>query len=216
MVVIEELKQRLQAKSAKLKRYEQRIHRYQVNRLFQRDQKRVNQQMNGTSGSFSEVRPDAEESQQFWRDIWGKDVLHNENAEWLKELKKERVEARQEDIVITAEMVTARSKKIPNWKAPGPDGVKKLTALHKRMAGHMNDLINNRVTIPVWMTTGRTVLCQKDQERCSYVDNYRPISCLSLAWKLMTGIIADSMYEFFVENDALPVEQKKCRRIQRE
>ena len=58
--------------------------------------------MNGTSSSFSEVRPDAEETQQFWRDIWGKEVLHNENSEWLKELKKERVEARQEDIVITA------------------------------------------------------------------------------------------------------------------
>ena len=216
-VVIEELKQKLQAKSAKLKRYEQRIHRYQVNRLFQQDQKKVYQQMNGTSSNFSEVRPDAEESQQFWRDIWGKDVVHNENAEWLKELRKERVEARQEDIVITAEMVTARSKRIPNWKAPGPDGVqgywiKKLTALHERMADHMNDLINNRVAIPVWLTTGRTVLCQKDQERGNAVDNYRPISCLPLAWKLMTGIIANSMYEFFVENDSLPVEQKGCRR----
>ena len=79
----------------------------------------------------------------------------------------------------------------------------------------MNDLINNRVTIPVWMTTGRTVLCQKDQERRSAVDNYRPISCLPLAWKLMTGIIADSMYEFFVGNDALPVDQKGCRRKSR-
>ena len=27
----------------------------------------------------------------------------------------------------------------------------------------------------------------------------------------MTGIIADSMYEFFVENDALAVEPKVCR-----
>ena len=63
------------AKSAKLKRYEQRIHRYKVNRLFHQDQKRVYQEMNGTSGGFSEVRPDAGESQQFWRDIWGKDVL---------------------------------------------------------------------------------------------------------------------------------------------
>ena len=79
--------------------------------------------MNGTSSSFNEARPDAEESQQFWRHIWGKEVLDNENAEWLKELKKDTVEARQEDIVITAEMVTARSKKIPNWKVPGPDGV---------------------------------------------------------------------------------------------
>ena len=79
----------------------------------------------------------------------------------------------------------------------------------------MNDLINNRVTIPVWMTTGTTELCQKDKERGSTVDNYRPISCLPLAWKLMTGIIADSMYEFFVENDSLPVEQKGCRRKSR-
>ena len=131
--------------------------------------------MNGTSSSSSAVRPDAEESQQFWRDIWGKEVLHNENSEWLKELKRERAEARQEGIVITAEIVTARSKKISNWKAPGPDSVqgywiKKLTALHERMADHMNDL------------------------------------------KLMTGIIADSMYEFFVENDALPVEQTGCKR----
>ena len=81
---------------------------------------------------------DAGESQQFWSDIWGKDVLYNGNAVWLKELKKERVEVRQEDIVITAGMVTARSEKIPNWKAPGPDGVqgyciKKLTALHERI-----------------------------------------------------------------------------------
>ena len=114
-------------------------------------------------------------------------------------------------------MVTARSKKIPNWKTPGPDGfqgywIKKLTALDERMADQMNDSINNRVTIPVWMTTGRTVLCQKDQGIGSAVDNYRPISCLSLAWKLMTGIITDSKYEFFVENDVLPVEQKRCRR----
>ena len=37
----------------------------------------------------------------------------------------------------------------------------------------MNDLINNRVNINVWMTTERTMLCQKDQERGSAVDNYR-------------------------------------------
>ena len=31
----------------------------------------------------------------------------------------------------------------------------------------------------------------------------------------MTGIIADSMYAFFVESDALPIEQKRCRRKSR-
>ena len=76
MVVIEELKQRLQATAAKLKRYEQRIYRYQVNRLFQQDQKRLYQPMNGISSSCSEVRPEAGESQQFWRDIWGKKIFY--------------------------------------------------------------------------------------------------------------------------------------------
>ena len=69
------------------------------------------------------------------------------------------------------------------------------------MADHMNDLINNRVTTPIWITTDRTVLRKKDQERGSAVDNYRPISYLPLAWKLMTGIIGDSMYEFYLYNN---------------
>lgn len=55
-------------------------------------------------------------------------------------------------------------------------------------------------------------MCQKDQESDSAIDNCRLISCLPLAWTLMTEIIADSMYEFFVENDAFPVEQNGCRR----
>ena len=87
-VVIEELKQRRLAKSAKLKSYEQRIHRYKVNRLFQQDQKRVYQEMNGTYSSFSEVRPDAGESQQFWRDIWGKDVLDKWKCRMVKRVEK--------------------------------------------------------------------------------------------------------------------------------
>ena len=40
-VVIEELKQRLQAKAAKLERFEQRVNQFRINRLFQQDQKKV-------------------------------------------------------------------------------------------------------------------------------------------------------------------------------
>ena len=65
------------------------------------------------------------------------------------------------------------------------------------------------------MTTGKTVLCQKDPQKGNAVDNYRPISCLPLMWKLMTGIISESMYVFLEENDVLPVEQKGCRRKSR-
>ena len=89
-------------------------------------------------------------------------------------------------------MVLLQSKKIPNWKAPGPDGVqgywiKKLILLHERIAEQTNDMINNGVQTPEWMTSGRTVLCQKDPKEGNAVDNHRPISCLPLMWKLMVG-----------------------------
>ena len=50
------------------------------------------------------------------------------------------------------------------------------------------------------MTFGKTVLCQKDLIKGSADDNYRPISCLPMMWKLMTGMLAEEMY--------IPSEQK--------
>ena len=39
------------------------------------------------------------------------------------------------------------------------------------MADQLNDMINNGVEIPKWMTTGKTVLCQKDPGKGNAVDN---------------------------------------------
>ena len=121
---------------------------------------------------------------------------------------------------ITTSMVKQQIKKIPNWRAPGPDGVqgfwlKKLTSLDERIASQLNDLLHNQTEIPAWMTTGKTVLCQKDPRKGNAVDNYRPISCLPMMWKLMTGIISDSIYKFLDENEVLPEEQKGCKRNSR-
>ena len=62
-VVLEELKERMQPKDTKIKRYDQRIEQYRINRLFQQDQKRVYQQLNGKIESSE--NPDAEESRRF-------------------------------------------------------------------------------------------------------------------------------------------------------
>ena len=52
----------------------------------------------------------------------------------------------------------------------------------------------------------------KDKDQGSLVTNFRPITCLSLMWKLLTGILADEMYNYLEEKDLLPDEQKGCRR----
>ena len=59
----------------------------------------------------------------------------------------------------------------------------------------MGDMINNRMDIPKRMTTGNTILCQKDPGKGNAVDNYWPILCLPLMWKLVTILIC-SVYEY--------------------
>ena len=55
--------------------------------------------------------------------MWGKEVKHNANAELLNELKHEEAcHEKQTDLMITTEMVSKQTKKIPNWKWWGPMG----------------------------------------------------------------------------------------------
>ena len=69
--------------------------------------------------------------------------------------------------------------------------------------------------VPAWMVKGRTVMIQKDPAKGKAVSNYRPIACLPLLWKLLTGIFADKIYDHLQVNDLLPDEQKGCRRNSR-
>ena len=42
----------------------------------------------------------------------------------------------------------------------------------------------------------RAVPCQKDQRKGNTADNYRSITCLTLIWKLLTGVIAEEMQNY--------------------
>ena len=74
------------AKSAKVRRFEQRIEQFRQNRLFSVDQKRIYSEFNGGRGRSSDD-PNAEESKRFWGNIWSIEKEHNQEAEWLKDLK---------------------------------------------------------------------------------------------------------------------------------
>ena len=134
---MEELKQRLQVKASKLKRYEQRIEQYRVNRMYQQDQKGVYHEMSGKTGG-DKIIPDAETGVRCWSEIWDNEIHHNSKAEWLDDVRKEVKNMSQENIVVTVEMMKNKVSKLPNWKAPGPDGVqdywlKNLLSLHDRI-----------------------------------------------------------------------------------
>ena len=61
------------------------------------------------------------------------------------------------------------------------------------------------------MTKGRTFLIKKDVTIGSIASNYRPITCLPLMWKILTGVIAEEIYKSLEEREMLPEEQKGCR-----
>ena len=112
-------------------------------------------------------------------------------------------------MVITKDMVSKQSRKIPNWIATGRDGVqvfwiKKLTNLRERTAFLLNKILNVNQQLADWLTHGRTALCQKDRTKGNTIDNYWPISCLPLLWKLLTGIISKHLYRFLEEEKILP------------
>ncbi|XP_063586870.1 uncharacterized protein LOC134764222 [Penaeus indicus] len=204
-VVMEELKQRITAKAAKIGRYEKRINQFRINRMFSSNQKRVFMELNGEVIKENIV-PKAGESRKFWREIWDNPVEHNDNAEWLRGIENELSRFnKQDNVKITVQDVKKQTGKIPNWKAAGPDGVqgywlKNLSSLHDRIACQLNAVVESG-DVPAWMTYGRTVLCVKDRSKGNAASNFRPISCLSLMWKLLTGMLSEQLYEHVDTND---------------
>ena len=49
---------------------------------------------------------------------------------------------------------------------------------------------------PDWLTKGRTALIQNYKAKGNIASNYRPITCLQLVWKLLTGILANEIYDY--------------------
>ena len=162
------------------------------------------------------IIPNSEDSIKFWSDIWSIRKEHNQHAEWLKSYRKkfENVNS-MEKIKISQEMLKMQCRKMPNCKAPWKDGVqrywlKNLTSLHPRIAVQLNHILEGERPLPDWMTFGKTVLCQRDLAKGSAVDNYRPISCLPLMWKLTTGMLPEKMYSHLEKENVLPSQQKGC------
>ena len=52
----------------------------------------------------------------------------------------------------------------------------------------------------------------KDSRKGTEVENYRPIACLNLIWKLLTAIISDKTFDHLNENKLLPDKQKGSKR----
>ena len=67
-----------------------------------------------------------------------------------------------------------------------------------------------RAHVPEWMTKGRTTLIQKDPKKGTVPNNYRPITCLPMMWKILTAQIREEIYYSLTSLGLFPDEQKGC------
>ena len=222
--IIEEVKQRLLAKSAKIKRYNKKSQTYRQNHLFETHQRNFYRSLGNPpdpAATQLAAEADPEEYTGFWGGIWGNEMGYNTDAEWLPAVQTEmNTVVPQPDFTIAVETVAARVKGMSNWTAPGIDGLhgfwlKHVCCLHTRLSTLISESILTG-NIPTWLTEGRTFLIMKDPGKGFHdPSNFRPITCLPNIWKLTTGILADQIYTHLESNGLFPEEQKGCKRNSR-
>ena len=208
--LIEELKQKVSAKTQRLSRYRKRKNQYYQNNLFRTDCKKFYNCLRQPNPNVKNA-PGKEEVENFWREMYGKKVSHNEEAWWIKDLCQQHPS--MEWSPICEKDVADALRTTLNWKAPGRDQIqnfwlKQLTATHKNIAKIFNKLIEED-SILEWLMAGLTYLIPKNKYTGN-PKNYRPVTSLPMTYKLITSIISRRMQKYMENENLLPKEQKRC------
>lgn len=66
------------------------------------------------------------------------------------------------------------------------------------------------------MTTGQATIIMKDPKKGITPGNYRPITCSSVIWKLITSGIANEIYKHLRSEEIIGKEHMGCRKAYRE
>ena len=214
------LKNKIQAGSTKIRWFEDKNGARRQNNLFRNNQRQLFKELSGDAKSTTEEIPDATESKAFWEKIWSVETEHDKEAYWLGSIREQMKQVKaMDDVVVDLDTVKRGIGRMTNWRASGPEQVKgfwfkKLTSLHLVLTDALKECVEQG-EVPGWMVKGRTVLIQKDRAKGRVASNYRPIACLPLMWKLLTGIFAEKIYDHLQANSLLPDEQKGCRKRSR-
>ncbi|CAG5057614.1 unnamed protein product [Parnassius apollo] len=120
---IDDLKQRIAAWGKRIRRYTERSTRFNQNRLFQSDQKRLYKSLERPMVSGTGPVPNQADTVAFWRSLWSEPVNHNEGP-WTEVVASQCAGITPMDpVIITPDDVAEAVRRAPNWKSPGLDGL---------------------------------------------------------------------------------------------
>lgn len=212
---IDFLKQKVYAWANRIRRYRERVDRFQQNRLFQSDQRKVYRKWEETNPRASDTQPpDATAMTDFWRSIWSVPVGHTEGS-WMSVVERECESIEPMGAVtISLDDVSCAIRTAQNWKSPGPDGLhnfwlKWFRCSHSRLAAQFQQALELG-SLPSSLTTGVTFLLYKSGSTTE-AKNYRLMTCLPTLYKLLTSILRSKINAHVVANNILATAQNGCR-----
>ena len=112
---------------------------------------------------------------------------------------------KQNTVKITKDDVKRKLKSMPDWKGERPDKIqgfwlKSFKDVHEALGTVLNECIRQG-DVPGWLV--------EDSKKDTKVPRYRPIGCLNLIRKLLTGINCDKIYDHLEEWRLLPEQQNR-------
>lgn len=212
----EMLKQKIAALGNRIRRYHQRTLRYKQNNLFANNQRLFFRQIETEDTKQQKEVPTEESTTAFWKDIWSQSVEHDTRARWIDTERQNSSRcSTMPEVNISESDIIATFKKMKNWTAPGVDGIqnywwKTFTSCHKKFANLLQSALKNPQEIPSYFTKGLTHMIPKKGD-LTQPKNYRPITCLPSAYKIMTSIIRQKIYSHIKSNNILAWEQNGCK-----
>jgi len=86
----ETLKQKVQAKSQRIRRYEKRETQYSQNKMFKEDTKKIYRNLYMENIEAREP-PSMAEAETYWKSLWGEKAQHNERGELIRREQKRKI-----------------------------------------------------------------------------------------------------------------------------
>lgn len=222
MINKDEMKQRIAVYGKRIRRYNTSYNRKNQNYQFRNNEKAFYNQLN-TNTVNSEPHQEMvksttkDELEKFWKDIWKNKGDHKKEASWIiNEKNKMEGAPPMEESNFTLGDIKEVMSKLHNWKAPGPDSIqnfwwKNIDSLHHLLATQINHILSDPADTPMFMTEGITYMKAKTPD-ISKPQNFRPITCLTTIYKIITSLISNKINRHIEDNNLLTEEQKGCRR----
>ena len=214
-LVCENVYQQIKALSLRLKRYDDRRQRKYQNYLFATHQGKCYDMLLQGGGHTKEFPlPPKEETLRFWKSIWSTPHSYHSNAVWLPSVFSDSQHL-MPGFNISFDEFSMALKQLPNWKSPGIDGVygyclKHFTSVHSWLHYYFNQLLSEPSQMFPSLLAGRTTLVIKNKAKGKIPGNYRPITCLSNVWKVLSSIVRRMIQTHLHDCDLIPTEQKGC------